>query len=131
MAGEAGALRVDRWLWAARFFRTRALAVAGIDAGHVEVNGVRAKPAKEVRPGDLLTVRIGETRWELVVRKTDARRGPASQAATLYEETDASRERRERVAAERRLTPDPGGPTRGRPTKRDRRRIEQLRGRRD
>jgi ribosome-associated heat shock protein Hsp15 len=130
MAEQTGALRVDRWLWAARFFRTRSLAVAAIEAGHVDVNGARAKPSKEVHPGDQLTVRAAATRWELVVLRTDGRRGPASHAATLYEETEASRERRARVAAERRLAPDPGGTTRGRPTKRDRRRIEELRGRR-
>jgi ribosome-associated heat shock protein Hsp15 len=120
-------MRIDRWLWAARFFKTRSLAAEAIQSGRVEVDGVRAKPAKEVRPGDLVEVRIGPVRWSVVVRGTSPRRGPASEAVKLYEETDESRERRERDAAMRRLAPSIGTDLKGRPTKRDRRRIEGIR----
>ena len=122
--------RVDRWLWAARFYKTRSLASEAIQGGRVEVNGARAKPAKEVRVGDRVRVRIGELTWVVVVEAIGEKRGSAAQAALLYSETPESRERRELFVAERRLTSVPGGDARGRPTKRDRRRIESLRNRR-
>jgi ribosome-associated heat shock protein Hsp15 len=121
--------RVDKWLWAARFFKTRGLASEAIQGGRVKVNGVRAKPAREVRAGDQVEVRIGELTWAVVVEGIAEKRGSATQAALLYTETPESRERRELFAAQRRLAPVPGTDARGRPTKRDRRRIESLRGR--
>jgi len=121
--------RIDKWLWAARFFKTRGLASEAIQGGRVKVNGVRAKPAREVRAGDQVEVRIGELTWAVVVEGIAEKRGSATQAARLYTETPESRERRELFAAQRRLAPVPGTDARGRPTKRDRRRIESLRGR--
>ena len=127
MNDPSGRVRIDRWLWAARFFKTRGLASEAIQGGRVRVNDTRAKPAKEVCAGDRVDVRIGEITWTVVVKAADTRRGPAAQAALLYEETPESRELRERHAAERRLAAPPGQDSRGRPTKRDRRRIESLR----
>jgi ribosome-associated heat shock protein Hsp15 len=120
-------VRVDKWLWAARFFKTRGLASEAIQSGRVTVNEERAKPAREVHAGDRVDVRIGEVIWTVVVREAADRRGPAAQATRLYEETPESRERRERHAAERQLATVPDRAGRGRPTKRDRRRIESLR----
>jgi ribosome-associated heat shock protein Hsp15 len=122
-------VRVDKWLWAARLLKTRALAADAVKAGRVQVNGVAAKPSKDVGPGDRLELRTGPVRMNLIVRGTAPRRGPASEAARLYEETAESREARERHAEERRLARQEGGEG-GRPTKRDRRRLEQLKGRR-
>lgn len=127
---ETGRVRIDRWLWAARFFKTRSLAAEAIQGGRVDVNGTRAKASKEVRVGDTVDVGIGQTTWTVVVRALSDRRGPASVAQTLYEETPESAERRARLAAQRRLAPAPGADLGARPTKRDRRRIESLRGRR-
>ncbi len=121
--------RVDRWLWAARFFKTRGLASEAIQGGRVKVNGVRAKPAKVVRAGDRVELRMGELTWVVVVKGIAEKRGSAAQAALLYSETKESRERRDLFLAQRRLAPVPGGDVRGRPTKRDRRRIESLRAR--
>lgn len=121
-------VRVDRWMWAARLVKTRALAVEAIKGGRVEVNGERAKPSKDVRPGDRIELATGPLRRTVVVRATSVRRGPASEAALLYEETPESREARERLAAELRAE-RAAGPKRegGRPTKRDRRRLEAAR----
>jgi ribosome-associated heat shock protein Hsp15 len=121
-------MRVDRWLWAARFFKTRALATEAVLGGHVHVNGARVKPAKDVRVGDELEIRIGTTPWTVTVAALAERRGPASVAQTLYEETAASREAREAARLQRRLAPPPLGADLGaRPTKQDRRRLEALR----
>ena len=122
-------VRVDKWLWAARFFKTRGLASEAIQGGRVKVNGVRAKPAKEVRAGDRVEVRVGELTWIVLVEGVREQRGSAAQAALLYTETPESREQRELFLAQRRLAPVPGTDARGRPTKRDRRRIESLRHR--
>jgi ribosome-associated heat shock protein Hsp15 len=122
-------MRVDKWLWVARLAKTRALAVEAVRGGHVQVNGQRVKPSKEVAPGDRLEVTTGERRIELLVLGLAPRRGPASEAALLYEETPESRAARERQAAEGRLSrpiAERGG---GRPTKRDRRRLDATRGR--
>lgn len=129
MTGVDDPVRVDKWLWAARLAKTRALAADAVKAGRVQVNGVAAKPSKDVRPGDRLELRAGPVRISVVIRGTAPRRGPASEAALLYAETEESREARERHAAERRLARAEGGEG-GRPTKRDRRRIEQAKGRR-
>jgi ribosome-associated heat shock protein Hsp15 len=121
-------VRLDKWLWAARFFKTRALATDAVLGGHVHLNGTRVKPAKEVRVGDTLEIRVGTTRWTVLVAALAERRGPASVAATLYAETEESRAAREEQALERRLAPRPLGSDLGaRPTKQDRRRLEALR----
>ena len=120
-------MRVDKWLWAARFFKTRGLATEAVSGGRVHVNGVRVKPAKEVRPEDTVEVTIGDLRWTVVVRGIADRRGSATVAATLYEETEESRAKREQHVAERRLAHPPGAQSGARPTKQDRRRLEALR----
>jgi ribosome-associated heat shock protein Hsp15 len=120
-------VRVDKWLWAARFFKTRSLASEAVAGGHVQVNGVRAKPSKEVRVDDTLDVRAGDVRWTVAVRGLSERRGPASVAATLYEETPESAERRSQHALDRRLARPPGSDLGARPTKQARRRLEALR----
>jgi ribosome-associated heat shock protein Hsp15 len=122
-------IRVDKWLWAARLVKTRAVAVEAVKAGRVKVNGVAAKPSKEVGAGDRLELRTGPVRMDLLVAGVAPRRGPASEAAELYEETAESRAARERHAQERRLARQDGGEG-GRPTKRDRRRIERVKGKR-
>ncbi len=120
-------VRIDKWLWAARFFKTRSLATDAVGGGRVHVNGVRVKPAREVRVLDTVEVTVGDMRWTVVVRGVAERRGSATVAATLYEETDQSRADRERRIAERRLARPPGADLGARPTKQDRRRIEALR----
>jgi ribosome-associated heat shock protein Hsp15 len=125
---DATPLRLDRWLWAARLVKTRALAADAVKGGRVKVNGEGVKPSKEVRPGDRLELTSGPVRLAVVIRGTAGRRGPASEAARLYEETADSREARERLAAERRLAPPPRPDGGGRPTKRDRRRLESSPG---
>ncbi|HEX3872504.1 MAG TPA: RNA-binding S4 domain-containing protein [Solirubrobacteraceae bacterium] len=124
----AARVRVDRWLWAARFFKSRSLAVDAIKAGRVQVNGGRAKPSREVGPGDRLEITVERVRRVVVVRATSERRGPATEAALLYEETADSLAARARQAAEDRLSRPPGADRSGRPTKRDRRRIDSARG---
>ena len=121
------AVRIDKWLWAARLAKTRALAAEAVRGGRVHVNGRAAKPSKEVRVGDSLSVGVTSVRLEVVVRGLAERRGPASEAVLLYEETAASREAREKAAEERRMAgPEPErGP---RPTKRDRRRLDSAGG---
>lgn len=128
--GAAGGVRVDKWLWAARFFKTRSLATAAAAGGKVEVNGERAKPARPVRVGDLVLLRLGPYEYRLVVRRLAERRGSAQTAGALYEEDPAGRAARERVAERLRLA-GAGWLSRekGRPTKRDRRALDRLRGR--
>ena len=120
-------MRVDRWLWAARLFKTRGAATEAAVGGRVHVNGTRVKPAKEIRAGDRLDVTVGGARRELVVLAVAEKRGPASVAATLYEETPESLARRERLAVERRVARPLGADLGARPTKRDRRRLDALR----
>ena len=122
-------IRVDKWLWAARLLKTRALAAEAVKSGRVKVNGVAAKPSKEVGAGDRLELRTGPVRMDVRVLGIAPRRGPASEAAKLYAETDESRLARERHSEERRLARQDGGEG-GRPTKRDRRRLERVRGKR-
>ena len=124
---EAG-VRLDKWLWAARFFKTRSLAAEAIGGGKVDVNGERAKRAKHVKPGDEVRVRHSPFEHTVIVRAVSERRGPASVAATLYEETDASRRSREALAVQLKSLPTAAA-DQGRPSKRDRRRIERFRGR--
>jgi ribosome-associated heat shock protein Hsp15 len=117
-------MRVDKWLWAARFFKTRTLAVQAIDAGHVAVNGERAKPAKVLRVGDVVVVRKAPFEHTVAVKAMSERRGPASEAALLYEETAESRARRTVLAAEMKAL-GPGPRFKGRPTKKTRRDYER------
>ena len=120
-------VRIDKWLWAARFFKSRALATEAVLGGRVHVNGVRVKPAREVRAGDRVEVTDGPLRRTLHVVALAERRGPASVAATLYEETPESVEARERLTRERKLARPLGADLGTRPTKQDRRRLEALR----
>jgi ribosome-associated heat shock protein Hsp15 len=120
-------VRIDRWLWAARFFKTRGAATEAVLGGRVRVNGVRVKPAKEVRPGDTIEVRLAQTQWTVVVSGIADKRGPAAVAAALYEETPESVASREQRALERRVAPALGGDLGARPTKQARRRLEALR----
>jgi ribosome-associated heat shock protein Hsp15 len=122
-------VRLDKWLWAARFYKTRSLAAEAIGGGKVQVNGDRAKRARPLAIGDEVRVRQGPYEHTVVVRVLSERRGPATQAATLYEETAASREARERLAIQLKTLHSAFVPDRGRPTKRDRREIEKLKGR--
>jgi ribosome-associated heat shock protein Hsp15 len=126
---EDGRTRLDKWLWAARFFKTRSLAVQAIEGGKVELNGERAKRSKGVQPGDTLRVRLGQYEHEIVVRALSERRGPASEAATLYEETAASRAARERLAIQLKSVTHDFSHEKGRPSKKERRDIHRFRGR--
>jgi ribosome-associated heat shock protein Hsp15 len=121
-------VRLDKWLWAARFFKTRALAAEAIDGGKVEVNDARAKRAKMVQLGDAVRVRQTPFEHVVIVRGISDRRGPASVAATLYEETAESKTKREALATQIRSMPADDWET-GRPTKRDRREIERFKRR--
>jgi ribosome-associated heat shock protein Hsp15 len=124
-------MRIDRWLWVARFFRTRGLAAEVVKGGRVHVAGQSVKPSKEVGAGDRLEITVGQVRHHVVVLGTMSRRGSASEAALLYEETAQSVAERQRRAAERRLSAPAGFDRPGRPTKRERRRLEaEKRGRR-
>jgi ribosome-associated heat shock protein Hsp15 len=121
------AVRIDKWLWAARFFKSRGLATEAVLGGRVHVNGERVKPAKEVSAGDRVEISIATTRWTVDVTGIAERRGPASVARRLYEETPESRAAREQHALERRLARPLGADLGTRPTKQDRRRLEALR----
>ena len=121
-------VRIDKWLWAARFFKTRSLATDAVQGGRVHVDGARVKPARDVRMGDRIEVAVGDTTLTVVVTGLADRRGSATVAAPLYEETPESIEKREREREQRRLAPAPGAALAGRPSKRDRRRIEAQRG---
>jgi ribosome-associated heat shock protein Hsp15 len=121
-------VRIDRWLWAARFFKTRAVATEAVLGGRVRLNGERVKPAKHVQPADIVEVKVGEARWTITVLEVADKRGSARIAAALFEESAESMAERKRGAEERRLS-RPAGTVAGgpRPTKQDRRRIEALR----
>jgi ribosome-associated heat shock protein Hsp15 len=119
--------RIDKWLWAARFFKTRSLAVDEIARGRVEVNGQEVKPAREVKPGDLVAVRQGHVQRVVTVKGLSAVRGPAPVARQLYEETPESLKARELAAEQRRLAPEPAQTIEhGRPTKRGRRELDEA-----
>ena len=120
-------VRMDKWLWAARFFKTRALASKACDLGRIRTNGVEAKPAREVRVGDMLQVKNEGGEFEIEVLQLSEMRGPAAVAQTLYRETDASKEARQRVAEERKAMQQFAPIPARRPSKRDRRRIIQFR----
>ncbi len=117
-------MRLDKWLWVARFYKTRALAADEVGKGRVQVNGQTAKAAKELRPGDRLDMRQGQIARSVLVLGLSAVRGPAPQAQALYQETPESLERREKAAEQRRLAPEPSATiSQGRPTKQDRRKL--------
>ena len=119
-------MRIDKWLWAARFFKTRSLAQQAVGSGRVKLNGDRVKAAHTVKAGDALLVRIAEIEWDVVVRGLSERRGPAAQASKLYEESAAGRAGREKLMELRRWGAEPASRLKGRPTKRDRRRLDKL-----
>jgi ribosome-associated heat shock protein Hsp15 len=123
-------VRLDKWLWAARFFKTRALAAEAIEGGKVQVNGDRPKRARPLQVGDELRIRLGPYEHIVTVRALSGRRGPAMQAAGLYQESEASRSAREDRALQLKSLHSLFGPEKGRPTKKDRREIERLKGRR-
>ncbi|MCE4535999.1 RNA-binding S4 domain-containing protein [Pelomonas sp. P7] len=124
MSEAPASMRLDKWLWAARFYKTRALAVEEINLGRVRIGGQPVKPARDVKVGDLISVRIGPLVREVEVKGLSNQRGPAPQAQALYAETPASITAREAAAEARRLAPEPAATiTQGRPTKQDRRRL--------
>ncbi len=121
-------LRIDKWLWAARFYKTRAIAVEEIHKGRVRVNEAECKPAREVKVGDTIHLRQGHTPRTVVVQALSARRGPAPEAQLLYQETDESIRLRTALQEQRYFAPEPAHTiTQGRPTKRDRRQLQQAR----
>jgi len=120
-------MRIDKWLWAARFYKTRSAATDAVLGGRVHLNGARAKPAKDIQPGDEVELTVGVVRRVVEVLALSDKRGPATVAATLYHETPESIAARERAAAERKLARPPGADLGARPTKLDRRRLEAMR----
>jgi ribosome-associated heat shock protein Hsp15 len=116
-AGEGGRQRLDKWLWVARFFKTRGLAAEAIAGGKLRWNGQVPKPSREVKPGDEIEIVIGESRWTVIVRGLNEQRRPAPEARLLYQETEESAQRRLRQEELRRLAPMPGVGLKGRPTK--------------
>ena len=125
---SVAAVRIDKWLWAARFFKTRTLAQAAVESGKVALNGERVKTSKEVRVADRIDVRVGETVREVTVEGLSDKRGSAPDAARLYIESEESRRKRADQAENRRLNTEPALDLHGRPTKRDRRSLSKLRG---
>jgi ribosome-associated heat shock protein Hsp15 len=119
-------LRVDKWLWAARFFKTRSLASDAVSGGKVKVNDAATKPAREIKVGDRLDIANGETRWVVSVKALSDKRGPAPEARLLYEETPDSISAREKTRENRQFVQDPAADMHGRPTKRDRRQMERF-----
>jgi len=119
-------MRIDKWLWAARFFKTRSLAQQAIASGRVKANDERIKPSYDLKVGDVLSVRSGESDWKLTVRALSDRRGPSVQARLLFDESESSRKERERRADLRRA--EPAAARKGRPTKKDRRQLEEWQG---
>jgi ribosome-associated heat shock protein Hsp15 len=123
-------VRIDKWLWAARFFKTRALASKSCDLGRIHSNGIQAKPARDVRVGDMLTVKNEGGEFQVEILQLSEMRGPAAVAQALYRETEASKEARLKAAAERKAIQEFAPLPERRPSKRDRRRIIQFRGER-
>ena len=122
-------VRIDKWLWAARFFKTRSLAARACELGRIESNGQGAKAAREVRVGDLLEVKNDGGDYQIEVLVLSEMRGPAATAQTLYRETEPSRELRRKLAEERKSMPHVEAFREGKPSKRDRREIDRFRGR--
>ena len=123
--GDEGT-RIHKWLWAARFFKTRALAAEAVNGGKVEVNGTRAKPSRAVRSGDSLNIRHGPYEWTVIVKAVAKLRGPALQAQLLYQETEESARKRETTIARLKLERPPEFDHSGRPSKKDRRAINRF-----
>ncbi len=119
-------MRVDKWLWAARFFKTRSRAQLAIGAGRVKLNEGRVKPAHDLKVGDAIAVRVSDFEWRVTVNALSDKRGPAEQARKLYEESEVSRAERQRRMDLRRWGTEPSSTLKGRPTKRDRRLLEKL-----
>jgi len=124
-------LRIDKWLWVARFFKTRALAAKACELGRVQWNQQPAKPAREIKPGDMLHIKTEGGEFEVEVLELNEMRGPAKVAQTLYRETEASKEARQKAREERKAMTHYSPAPEGRPSKRDRRRIIQFRSQRD
>lgn len=122
----AACQRIDKWLWAARFFKTRSMAAAAIHSGHVRLNGTSVKPARELRAGDMLDIAIGNAVWSVQVCGLNDQRRPASEAQQLYAETAQSAARRVAAMEAKRLAPTPGSDLRGRPSKKARREIRRF-----
>lgn len=120
-------LRIDKWLWAARFFKTRSLAQDAVEGGKVRLNGDRVKPSREVKVGDTIIVQVGELSWTVSVLGLSDRRGPAPVARELYREDEESQAARQKQIETRQWVADPGSAIKGRPTKRDRRLIHRFR----
>jgi ribosome-associated heat shock protein Hsp15 len=120
-------IRVDKWLWAARFFKTRSLATDAIDHGRVKLNGQKIKPAKTIQCDDLLDIDNGSSQWQVKVIGLSGQRGSATLARQLYSETEESIKTREQEAMRRALFPEPSADIKGRPTKRDRRLLDKSR----
>lgn len=125
-ADPGATVRLDKWLWAARFFKTRQLAVEAINGGKVQVNGRRTKPGKSVQAGARLIVHKGSLEWDLTIKGISKQRRPASEAALLFEESENSRLRRQELVRQRRESGDRMQDTKGRPNKRDRRMIQRF-----
>lgn len=125
---DIGSVRIDKWLWAARFFKTRSMAADAVDRGRVRIAGEPVKPARAVKSGDKIFIDNGSNRWEVVVLGLSDKRGPAPQAQALYQETEDSIEKRDNDQEARRLFPEPGSAIKGRPTKRDRRALTRAGG---
>lgn len=119
-------LRVDKWLWAARFFKTRSLASDAVSGGKVRINGATTKPARDIKVGDKLEIANSETRWVVTVQALSDKRGPAPEARLLYEETPESIAAREAERDARKFIQDPAADLHGRPTKRDRRQMDRY-----
>lgn len=120
-------MRLDKWLWAARFFKTRSLASDAVDGGKVKLNGATTKPAKDVKVGDRLQLRAAEQDWEVIVQGLNEQRRTAAEAQLLYQETPVSVQERTRAAELRKIAPAPVADHKGRPTKRDRRDLNRFR----
>ena len=119
-------MRLDKWLWAARFFKTRGLAQQAIESGRVTLNAQRVKCSHALKPSDAVVVRVGDYQWQVIVKALSDRRGPATEAKKLYDETPESRAERERRIELRRWSAEPAAGIKGRPTKRDRRTLERF-----
>ncbi len=120
-------MRIDKWLWAARFYKTRSVTQAAVEGGKVKLNGERVKPAKDVRTGDRLDLTIAAQDWTITVLVLSDKRGPASVAQTLYQESAESQARRAEQSALRKFAAEPELQRHGRPTKRDRRQLDRWR----
>jgi ribosome-associated heat shock protein Hsp15 len=118
-------VRIDKWLWAARFFKTRSMATDAVECGKVRMNGDRIKPARNVKVGDILDIDNGATEWEVEVRDLADKRGSASVAQTLYAETEQSIAQRQKKTEQRQFFREPSAALKGRPTKRDRRQLDK------